>query len=357
MVKKMCDKYTRGNRSITLDLRVGGLGDNWMRLVGFYVAAALHPDCVIQLILPEKLRRVAQHTFGDRLEILSELGTEKVIVYAVLGIRDLLPDAVRGRHFASPYGRVVINDWNRWTLKDRLNSVALSFCDKIGWVYSPPWESLAHYQGYSEVVTLPVFRKLTIEQFEEQLLKDSSVIKEKLQTAPVSAEFILPEGLASRVVVFPSGTGYQFIPMKWALRHLPDAVYAFFHRDPELELWRAAGLMVVPFYTEPGDMLMLARSASAAASTDSFPSHFLQYGAPRFVAMLTELPRHRIISPAFSGAVIESVAPCHPCPHLERRGFPICKAGHSACLNWESEIYTRRIKDALNGVTSLHSGI
>lgn len=333
--------------SLTLDFRVGGLGDNWMRLAGFYVTAALRPSFRFRLVLPGKLVRVATHAFGDRLEILGEAPAEGSVVYAVRGLRDLLPEAVRGQRYASPYGRVVIHDWNRWTVKDRLNSLAYTASDLAGLVYSPPWPSLDHYQGYSEVVTVPELRDLAVGEFEAQLKADAPGIRQRLQDAPLSTEFSLPEGLEDKAVVFPSGTGYQFIPMTWAKKHLPEAVYAFFHRDPELALWRDAGLQVVPFYTEPGDMLALARAARVAASTDSFPSHFLQYCAPRFAVMLTELPRHRVISPAFTGKVIGSVAPCYPCPHLERKGFPRCKAGHAACLNWDSLDYTREIQSTL----------
>jgi hypothetical protein len=332
--------------TITLDLRIGGLGDNWMRLVGFYVAAALRPEYRLRLVLPAKLVRVGRHAFSDRLDIV-EGDQPETITYAVRGLRDLLKPALFGARFASPYGRVVINDWNRWTVKDRLNSFALTLVDKVGLIHSPPWASLDHYQGYSEVVTIPAFRSLPVGEFERQLALDYAGIRERLLTAPRSAEFALPDDLTDRAVIFPAGTGYQFVPLEWAKRQMPEAVYAFFHRDPDLVRWREAGLQTIPFYTEPGDMIALASAARVSASTDSFPSHFLQYCAPRFVVMLTELPRHRVVSPAFSGPVVPSLAPCYPCPHLERVGFPKCKAGREACHNWDSSVYANYIHEAL----------
>lgn len=317
-----------------------------MRLIGFYVAAALRPEYKLRLVLPGKLVRVGRHAFADRLDIV-EGDHSGAIIYAVRGLRDLLKPALGGARFASPYGRVVIHDWNRWTPKDRLNSLALAIADATGLVYSPPWSSLQHYQGYSEVVTIRAFRDITPEEFKARLALDYVGIRKRLLEAPRSEEFILPEDLANRTVVFPTGTGYQFIPLDWAKAQLPDAVYAFFHRDPDLVRWREADLRTVPFYTEPGDMIALANAARVTASTDSFPSHFLQYCAPRFVVMLTELPMHRVVSPAFTGPVVPSLAPCYPCPHLERVGFPKCKAGRVACHNWDSPYYANSIRVAL----------
>ncbi len=334
--------------TITLDLRIGGLGDNWMRLIGFYVAAALRPEYRLRLVLPGKLVRVGRHAFADRLDIV-EGDHPGAITFVVRGLRDLLKPALGGSRFASPYGRVVIHDWNRWTVKDRLNSFALALTDAAGLVHSPPWSSLDHYQGYSEVVTIPALRGITAEEFKTRLALDYADIKERLLSAPRSAEFTLPGDLADQTVIFPTGTGYQFIPLEWAKAQLPEAVYAFFYRDPDLMRWREAGLRTVQFYTEPGDMIALANAARVSASTDSFPSHFLQYCAPRFVVMLTELPRHRVVSPAFAGPVIPSLAPCYPCPHLERGAFPRCKAGHAACRNWDSPDYASRIHKALAG--------
>ena len=334
------------SKTITLDLRIGGLGDNWMRLVGFNAAAALRPDLLIRLVIPANLVSVARLAFSDRLEILDD-HQPRAITYAVRGLRDLLGSAIRGQQYASPYGRVVIHDWNRWTATDRLNSLAYTVCDTVRLVYSPPWSSLKHYQGYSEVVTIPAFRDIGVDEFNDHIVMDYPLLRDRLHSAPCSRGFQLPSDVGEKAVIFPSGTSHQFMPLEWAQEQMPDAIYAFFFRDPELARWTEAGLRTTPFYAEPGDMIALAKAARVAASTDSFPSHFLQSCAPRFVVMLTELPRHRVISPGFTGPVVPSLAPCYPCPHLERHSFPLCKAGHGACLNWHSAEYARSIKEAL----------
>jgi len=262
-------------------------------------------------------------------------------------LRDLISPVLRGRRFASPYGRVVIHDSKRRNLKDRLNMIALAAGDKARVVFSPPWFSLNHYQGYAEVVVIPALRDISPAEFNAGLARDYMEIRGRLWDAPRSPEFKPPSGLEQKILIFPTGTSRQFVPLEWARANLPEAVFAFFHKDPDLELWRKAGMEVVAFYSEPGDMLSLSAVARATASTDSFPSHFLQYCAPRLVVMLTELERHRVVSPAFDGQVVPSLAPCHPCLHMERKRFPLCQAGHPACLNWQSPQYASLLKRAL----------
>jgi hypothetical protein len=342
-------------RTLALDLRVGGLGDNWMRLVGFYVAAGLRPHLRFNLAVPANLVRVARHVFADRLEISGNAEADAV-VYTVLGLRDLIFPVAKGRRFASPYGRVVIHDSNRRKLKDWLNKLGLAVGDKTRLIFSPPWHSLDHYQGYAEVVVIPALRDISPAEFDAGLARDYSAIRGRLWDAPRSPEFKPPCGLEHRILIFPTGTSRQFVPLEWARAQLPEAVFAFFHKDPDLAMWRKAGMEVAVFFGEPGDMLSLSVAAKATASTDSFPSHFLQYCAPRLVVMLTELERHRVVSPAFGGQVVPSLAPCHPCLHMERKHFPLCQAGHPACLNWQSPAYARLLKDALAAAAQAKAG-
>jgi hypothetical protein len=329
--------------NLTIDIRQGGLGDCWMRLVGFYVASLINPTANIEVVVPKPLLLASRQAFSSRLNIIDNPTSEINFTYSSLGLRHLLPNAFNGSRFASPYGRVVIRDWNVWALKDKLNWAAIVLANKLALVHTPPLNSLKHYQGYSEIVTLPFFRDIDYYSFESKLLILAPSIMEALQSAPTSQEYSTPSNLETRTVIFPTGTGYQFIPLWWALEFLPNAVYAFFHKDPDLVRWSEAGLETVAFYEQPGDLLDLANKSKIAISTDSFPSHFLQYSAPNLVVLLTELPRKRIISPCFRGQVVESMALCHPCPHLERRGFRTCKSGFSECINWKSDAYTRNI--------------
>jgi len=329
--------------NLTIDIRNGGLGDCWMRLVGFYVASLIKPNVNLKVVVPKPILLASRQAFSSRLNITDNVNSNINITYSSLGLRHLLPKSIKGSRFASPYGRLVIIDWNVWSIKDKLNWSAIVLANNLGLVYTPPLNSLQHYQGYCEIVTLPPFRDIDYFCFETKLLSTAPTIMEALQLAPTSPEYISPASIEKRTVIFPTGTGYQFIPLWWALEYLPDALFAFFHKDPDLVRWSEAGLETVAFYEQPGDLLDLANKSQLAISTDSFPSHFLQYSAQNLVVLLTECPRSRIISPCFRGQVVESMAPCHPCPHLERRGFITCKSGFSECINWKSEAYARNI--------------
>jgi hypothetical protein len=330
---------------LSVDLRAGGLGDVWMRLAGFHAAAALRPGIRVRAAVPEVLYDIACAGFGGRVEVVTaaEAGA---VTYSVRGLRDLLPSALRGRRWAAPYGRVVIRDWNRWRLRDRLNSMAYAAADLCGLVYSPPWESLAWYQGYSEVVLLPALRNITPEEFNRQVAADLPDIARRV--AHVAAECAVPgpEPIDGRVVVFPTGSARQFIPVEWAKANLPDAVIALHESEPDPGKWRDADLAVV-IYSTPAQIAALGRRARIALTTDSFPSHVLQYAGAEVVVLITEAARHRVVSPGFAGHVVDAVAPCHPCPHLERRAAPRCKEGHEVCLNWESPVYTARVRGML----------
>lgn len=331
----------------SIDIRQGGLGDIWMRLVSLYVAAGVNPGSDILVVLPAKLFNAASCAFSDRLRLTTN-DEPSAIAFTVRGLRDVLPSALLGRRYASPYGRVVIRDWNIYSLKDRINSLGLTISDVLGLVYSPPWRSLDKYQGFSEIASLPSFRSLLAENFYSRMISDSVCIYSRLQKAPISAKLKLPSNLSGEILVFPSGTGHQFMPLDWAVTNLPNATYAFFYKDKELPKWQSSGLKTVVFYEEPGDLLALSNMARVTLSTDSFPSHFLQSCASNLVVLLAELPRERVVSPSFSGVVVEAVAPCHPCPHLERYGSPQCKAGHNTCLNWRSPDYTNSILAAIS---------
>lgn len=335
----------------SIDIRQGGLGDIWMRLVSLYVASGIDNNFSINVIIPPKLFNAASCAFSDRLN-LATTDNPSAIIFTVRGLRDVLPSALLGRRYLSPYGRVVIRDSNVYSIKDRINSLALSISDRAGLVYSPPWETLSKYQGYSEIASLPGFRSISVESFYSGLLSDSVGIHFRLQKAPVSSKLKIPSNFSDQILVFPSGTGHQFMPLDWAAKNLPNATYAFFYQDRELSDWQLSGLKTVVFYEEPGDILALSSEAKVTLSTDSFPSHFLQFSATNLVVLLAELPRERVVSPSFAGGVVEAVAPCHPCPHLERFGSPQCKAGHEICLNWHSPDYTNAILAAISGHSS-----
>ena len=228
--------------------------------------------------------------------------------------------------------------------------------DRLGRIGVPPWSAIPRYQAYLELVTLPAFRDVLYEDFVEQAERDYPLIRMRLsEEVPVTDELSIPEFLGEKVLVFPSGTARQSIPVPWARAFFPDAAYGFFHKDPEMARFARAGLTTVSFYRQAGDILALARRARAVLTVDSFPSHLLQYGLPESTAiLLTELRRERTVSPFFAGAVVESTAPCHPCLHVAKGPGTRCQAGHVECINWLDPGYgldaQRKIAGLLHGV-------
>ena len=123
---------------------------------------------------------------------------------------------------------------------------------------------------------------------------------------------------------------------------MPDATYIYFHKDPDAIRFADAGLRTILFQ-EAGDIVHLARSARWTVSTDSFPSHLVQFTTSRASILITGSPRKRIVAPTFKGQIIDATAPCHPCPHLEKGAFPLCKAGYAECLNWNDAAYSAAV--------------
>ena len=320
----------------------------WMRLVGFYAMAALRAETIFNLAVPQALETIALRALGDRLHISTE-PSAGAVTYSVRGLRDLLPQALDGRRFAAPYGRAVIKTWNRWTPRDRLNSFLYAIADRTGLVYSPPWDSLSAYQGYSETMLIPSLRGVALPDFIAQAETDHASISQRIREFARNCGNAASELSAGTVMVFPTGTGRQFVPIDWARRNLPQAVFAIHNRDEERREWQNSGLKTV-IYSTPGEIAAIGAVAAVTVTTDSFPSHILQYSGGNIVVLITGTERSRVVSPGFKGKVVDSVASCHPCPHLERRGFPKCKAGFQVCLNWNSAEYTEKVLQLIGSI-------
>jgi len=327
---------------IMIDTRKGGLGDIWMRLVAMYSLSKLVPQINLKVVVPEKLLSFSQFVLGDRLDLqCTEL--PKSIQFTSLGIRDLLVPVIMGQRFALPYARAVIRDRKSKSLKQFVNASLLSFFDTINLLQVPPLVATDEYQGYLESVALKRFRNTSPNEFYHQLSDDYAHIAGRIQddALPYSDSLQIPEDLATKTVVFPTGTGRQFMPAWWARKHLPDAYFAFFESDKDRKEYRDIGLRTVSFFREPGDILILARHAKYAIATDSFCSHLIQYsGRSNITILMTELAKRRVISPSFKGCVVDSLAPCYPCLHLARGASKLCQAGHLECLNWENPVYS-----------------
>ncbi|HLU90742.1 MAG TPA: hypothetical protein VKZ51_12970 [Cyclobacteriaceae bacterium] len=332
-----------------IDSMSGGNGDIWMRLAGFYSASSLVPGVNIHLLIPSFLRNLARVAFGDRLHLSDQEGfPARNLKYTALGIRDLLPGIVKGNRYISPYQRAVIHDKRKREVKDKLNIRLFDLCDYFGWVSVPAWRWITLYQGYLEIIGIKMFRQLSYDDFERQLKADYHSIFARLNgSLPISPELSIPQDFNDHIVIFPTGTGRQFVPVSWAEKHLPDAYYAFFHKDEEAAAYRDRGLKTICFYKEPGDIIFLSQKARWTVSTDSFPSHLLQYSSRRCTITITEVLKSRIISPVFEGKVVNSEVACHPCLHLDRKNHPRCMAGFEECQNWHHPKYTANLLNSI----------
>ena len=335
---------------LTIDSLKGGNGDIWIRLVSFYSIAGFCPILEIRILIPAFIRSLAKHSFGDRLTILEDNNEKIKLNYSSSGLRHLIKGIASGHRYILPYQRAVIHDKKKRQLKDSINILLFNFAKSLGLVQIPGWTWINSYQGYLDIIGINKLKQVSYADFVEQIRKDFTLIVAKLnKNIPCSAELNIPADLEQNILVFPTGTSRQFIPVWWAKKYLPDAYFAFFYKDKDAAAFERSGLKTVKFYHEPGDIIALARHAYWTISTDSFPSHLLQSAVKNCTITITEVLKSRIISPAFEGKIADAVAACHPCLHLDRKNHPLCAAGHSECINWKSKLYTENI---LNSVTS-----
>jgi len=332
---------------MVINTKSGGNGDVWMRLVGFYTLAGLLKENTIKVVVPDFMGRLADLFFGDRLIIVSNV-EKSDYTFSSLGLRHLLHKLVKGQKIILPYHRSVLKDKKKSTWKDRINDFILNLISKTSRILLPPWDALNKYQAFLDVCALPAFKSIEYDLFCNQLEIDRLHFWNKFKgDIPVSFLLDVPEDLSTSVLVFPTGTSRQFMPLWWAKKYLPNAYFAFFHKDKDADNFRSAGLKVIEYFEEAGDIIYLSRIALKTITTDSFPSHLLQFSTNNIVILITEVLKSRIVSPVFKGLVIDAVAPCHPCLHLERKKFPLCQAGRSECINWAMDSYKDSIEAAI----------
>lgn len=334
---------------LNIDISSGGNGDIWMRLVSFYAVAKILPQVTYKIYVPPFMQNLAEYTFGDRLQFTSDK-TECNYLYTSLGLRSMVDGIKQGKKYVVPYHRAVIFDKGSRTFKDRINIFMFNIASALNVVQLPGWEWIEKYQGYLDIIGIKKIRSVGYQEYVKQLGADSDIIYQRLNNPemPTSPELEFPEDLGQKVVVFPTGTSRQFVPVWWAKQNMPDAYYAFFVKDKDANAFLEAGLKVVFFYKEPGDIIALSHKAAWTVTTDSFPSHLLQFATTNTTVTITEVRKSRIIAPVFRGKVIDAVAPCHPCLHLERNHFPTCMAGHKECINWKSSVYTQGVLSSIS---------
>lgn len=332
---------------ISIDSTVGGNGDIWMRLVSLYAISALKPEIVFHIKIPNFIMKLAEFTFGDRLFIVNDSAFVCEYSFTGLGIKDLIKEIVKGKKFISPYARSVIHDKKKKEFKDSINRILYHFMDRFGYIQVPDKKWIEVYQGYLDVIGLKKIRSVSYDSYLTQLVNDYSILLAKLESdeVPTSPELLLPYDIKDNIIVFPTGTSRQFIPVWWAKKHLPNAYYAFFYRDEDVDAFITNGLKIVYFFKEPGDIIALSKAAKKTLTTDSFPSHLLQYATDNCIVTITEVLKSRIISPVFKGQVVDSEVACHPCLHIIKSQN--CAAGYTECLNWANATYSRNIVNKL----------
>ena len=327
---------------------MGGNGDVWMRLVSLYAIALLKPEFKFHIKTPGFIIKLAEFTFGDRLTIVSDSTVVYEYTFTGLGIKDLIKEIVKGKKFISPYARSVIHDKKKKEFKDSINRVLYNVMDKLGYIQVPDEKWIEVYQGYLDIIGLKKIRSVSYDSYLKQLEKDYPILLSKLESdlIPISPELKFPADIKENIVVFPTGTSRQFIPVWWAKKYLPNAYYSFFFNDKEADAFIENGLKVVFFYKEPGDIIALSKAAKKTLSTDSFPSHLLQYATQNCIITITEVLKSRIISPVYKGQVVDNQVPCHPCLHIIKSLN--CAAGYKECLNWKNMAYSADILNKLN---------
>lgn len=321
------------NNTVYVDMRVGGLGDIWMRLAALFSLSGL-VQTQYACIVPAVIRGIAQNVFGDRVAFADE-HTRSNLLFTNRGIRHLLPGILTGRRYLAPYHRLTAKDWGRNNLKNSINRLGFELFDKLELIGIAPCEVLENYQGYVEMMCIASLRTIDYSRYLEQAAIDYEIICARLQQQ--SASFAGAAALSKRVVVFPSGSGHQVMTGEFAASNLAGAVFCFHENDSYSSIFeRQAGTGTVEIlkFGRPSDIVDICNSAAVVVTTDSFPSHLIQFLKVNSIIILAEQPATRIIAPHYRGRFLSSLAPCSPCPHLAR--VHKCKAGFDFCLTWQN---------------------
>lgn len=333
-------------KHLFVDSTTGGRGDLWMRFVGFYAMAAIKPDIKMHLLIPEFIRPLAEIVFGDRIVFEKEKSSKMKLEYTAIGLRNLIPEILKGRRYISPFQRVISAEKKNKGIKEDVNLFLFEIFDKLGLIHMPAADVSKKYHGYLETAGIKMLKDVSFETFSAQVNKDFDLIYERLNgPVPLSPELKVPEDIDRHILFFANGNSRQFAPLWWAKANFPDAYYAFFYQEPDMKAFMEAGLKVIPFYKEPGDIVEIAKRAKWVVCTDSFASHVIQSANKRCTVLITEVIPSRVISPAFKGPVVDNEVACHPCLH-SHRSIP-CEAGLFECLNWKNARYTDNIKKSV----------
>lgn len=325
-------------KSLAIDSRIGGLGDIWMRLMALYTLTRVAGLDRVELAVKGSLVHIARAAFFDRLEVVADPSPHAVVL-THLGLRHTLGEMARGRRFVYPFFRLNELDRKERTFKSRLNAVLIELVARTGAVRLPRGDRLMEYQGYMEMTALPAFAEIEPAAFATQGAVDLPVVRERMQRAiPLRPEVPL--------MVFPSGSAHQGIPVPWARQYLPNALFVFFDADDFKAEYDAAGLRTETFRSVE-DLLSQAARAQRLLTSESFTSHILQSYRADAVIALTQGSGSRLLFPGFDGLAVPSEAPCCPCRSLARGIQPLCDMGHLFCVTWNHPRFIERLCHAI----------
>jgi len=325
-------------KQLSVDTRIGGLGDVWMRLHALHGMSALTPRLRIRVTVKPEVAEIAHAAFGSRLTIETQPG-RGAIVFTHRGLSEIGPRILRGERFSPIFRRTILNDRPERSARDLVNDSLYSLFAAAGRVFLTDPRCLERFSGWLQISGLPPARGIPWEAARTQLMQDFPAIRARLQA-------LVPDRPAAGTVIFPSGSSFQVMPPEFAREHFADAVFAFHPGDRYQKLLAPHGLKIVHFDT-PAAMLALASRARHLVVTDSFPSHLLQSYTPRVIVALSHYPRRRIIHPAFDGRIVDSTAPCCPCLTLARKPGVRCGAGREDCLVWSDAVYLAKLQRTL----------
>jgi ADP-heptose:LPS heptosyltransferase len=131
------------------------------------------------------------------------------------------------------------------------------------------------------------------------------------------------------------GTSRQILPPEWAAKHLPKAVFAFFHNDRYEEEFRHNRLHTVT-YQNLEELVAVGLCAKKTICTDSFPLHLGQIYGADITLMLSQQTPERVVHPVYDGKTIVSQAACCIClPQAHGLNPSVCESGFVYCQTWE----------------------
>jgi hypothetical protein len=329
-------------KHMVIDSKIGGMGDVWMRLLALYTLAGTVSERYTIIVKPP-LAAMATAVFGDRITISTDGPAD--VVYTHYGLRHLLRGIAGGTRYVHPFHWVLRETRTRNGLKDAINDAAINLAAYSGRLLLPARKDVWNYQGFMELSALGTFTHVVFEEFESLSKNDFGSLSGKLHS-------LIPhtERPGDEIVVFPSGTAHQIMPVSFAQAHLLNASFAFHTHDLYANEYASAGLKIKTF-SSAEEMLSLGSSARLVVCTDSFPSHVWQTWGARVLLVLSQQSAKQVVHPAFpKSQVVESQAPCVRCRSRVRlQPDDTCDAGRVFCETWTNPGYIRTFCEAARG--------